>query len=74
LLLHGNNGYANAPRSYVSRTLPVLLNFGVGGACSFDCLQSVRKCKMCPWTAYRDSKSSRIFWRSRWPSASKQFV
>jgi hypothetical protein len=25
LLFHGNNGYANAPRSYIIRTLPLLL-------------------------------------------------
>jgi hypothetical protein len=26
LLLHGNNGYANAPQCYVTRALPLLLN------------------------------------------------
>jgi len=28
LLLHGSNGYPNAPHCYVTRTLPVLLSAG----------------------------------------------
>jgi len=31
-LLHGNNGYVNAPRRYVISTLPVLLEFCASNA------------------------------------------
>ena len=75
---HGNNCYANAPHLYVLRTLPILLNFEIGGACSFDCLQNDVKClKGVRCVLERRTgtpKAAEFFWRSRWPSAKQQFI